>query len=425
MSASTGLPLEPRSPPSAPVDARAAQFRLYWAGQGISSLGDAFAFVAMPLLVLDVTGSVASMGLVSATGVGAMVVAGLFSGAIVDRSNRRRLMIACDVGRSLAYGLVPVCWALGLRSLALIFVTTAVGGLLGNLFQVAYVAALPELVGRERLQRANSQMAATQALAYVLGPLCAGAVAAHTGPATALAIDALTFVFSAASIVAIDFGALPAGGAHSDRSASAGLRYLFRHPLMRPMTILIIALGLTSNVGLSAGIVDLIIFHLKRDLVAGDRAVGLVLGVASIGAVLAAALAPRLRRRLGFGACFLGGTMLQAVGLLAIGLLHAAAVVAAGALLWAGGLMLRSVASQALRQEITPPEMLGRAAAAYVTLAFATSALGTTLVTRAGAHWGATAALTAIGVSVLLVVLAGALTPVRRRYEGLPEESQV
>lgn len=397
------------------TERRAAQFRLYWAGQGISSLGDAFAFVAIPLLVLEMTGSVAAMGLVSATGVGAQVVGGLFSGPLVDRANRRRLMIACDVGRTLAYGMVPLCWALGLRSLALIFVTTAIGGLLGNLFQVAYVAALPDLVGRERLPQANSQMAATQAVAFVLGPLLAGVIAAHTGPATALVLDALSFVVSAASLLAIDFGALPVGGAHTDRSPSAGLRYLFRDPLMRPMALLIIALGLTSNVGLSAGIVDLLVFHLKRDLGEGDRLVGLILGVASVGAVLGAAFAPRVRRRLGFGAGFLGGTLLQALGLLAIGLVPSAAVVAAGALAWAGGLVLRSVTSQALRQEVTPPEMLGRAAAAYVTLAFSTSALGTTLVTRAGAHWGAARTLTAIGVSVLLVVLAGAWTPVAVR----------
>jgi predicted MFS family arabinose efflux permease len=378
-------------------------------------LGDAFAFVAIPLLVLEATGSVASMGLVSATGVAAQVVAGLFSGTVVDRVNRRRLMIACDVGRTFAYGLVPLCWALGVRSLALIFVTTAVGGLLGNLFQVAYVAALPELVGRDRLAQANGQMAATQALAFVLGPLLAGAVAARTGPATALAIDALSFVVSAASLIAISYGALPVGGAHVDRSASAGLRYLFRDRLMRPMTVLIIALGLTSNVGLSAGIVDLLVFHLKRDLGQGDRAVGLILGLASVGALLGALSAARLRRWLGFGACFLGGTMLQALGLLAIGLIPSSAAAAVGGLGWAGGLVLRSVASQALRQQVTPPEMLGRAAAAYVTLAFSTSALGTALVTRAGAAWGAPATLAGIGVSVLLVVGAGAFTRVAAR----------
>jgi MFS family permease len=393
-----------------------SRFRLYWAGQGISSLGDAFAFVAIPLLVLDVTGSVASMGLVSATGVAAQLVAGLFSGALVDRMNRRRLMILCDVGRTLAYGLVPLCWALGVRSLALIFLTTAAGGLLGNLFSVAYVAALPELVGRERLHQANSQMAATQSLAYVLGPLLAGAVAARTGAATALALDAMSFVVSAVTLVVIPFGELPAIGGHVDRSASAGLRYLFRDPLMRPVTLLIVALGLTSNVGLSAGIVDLLVFHLKRELGQGDRAVGLILGVASVGAVLGAAFAPRVRRRLGFGACFLGGTLVQGLGLLAIAFVPAATVAAIGGLAWAGGLLLRSIASQAIRQELTPAPMLGRAAAAYLALAFGSSALGTTVVTRAGARWGAATTLGGIGAAVLLVVAVGALTRVRGRY---------
>jgi hypothetical protein len=82
--------------------------------------------------------------------------------------------------------------------------------------------------------------------------------------------------------------------------------------------------------------------------------------------------------------------------------------------------MLRSVSSQALRQEVTPPAMLGRAAAAYMSLAFGSSALGTTVVTRAGARWGATTTLTAIGASVLLVVVVGAWTPVRGRHAEAP-----
>jgi MFS family permease len=407
------------------TDGRGDPFRRVWAGQAISALGDAFAFVAIPLLVLEATGSVARMGLVSATGVAAQMIGGLFSGAIADRVNRRKLMIACDLGRTAAYGLIPLCWAAGVHSLSLVFVTTAVGGLLGNLFSVAYIAALPGLVGRERLHSANSQMAGTQSLAFVLGPLLAGVVASRTGPAGALALDALSFVISAASLFGIRFGALPAEGAHTDRSPAAGLRYLFRDPLMRPITILIVALGLTSNVGLSAGIVDLIVFHLKHDLAQSDRAVGAILGIAAVGAVAGAAFAPRLRTRVGFGACFLGGTMVQALGLLAIGWIGAAPAVAAGALLWAAGLLIRSVASQALRQQVTPPAMLGRAAAAYVGLAFTSSAIGTTLVTHAGARWGATATLTGVGVSVVVVVLAGLATPIAARTPETAPDAEI
>ena len=184
-------------------------------------------------------------------------------------------MILCDVGRTLAYGLVPLCWSLGFHSLPLIFFMTAVAGALGNLFGVANIAALPDIVDKDRLHEANGRLALSQALAYVLGPLLAGVVAAHSGPVAALTIDATTFLVSAASLSVLSFGrGHLAGSPRTDRSATAGIRYLFRHPAMRALMILVVLLGLTSNVGLSAGIVDLLVFHLKRELGAGDRAVG-------------------------------------------------------------------------------------------------------------------------------------------------------
>ena len=82
------------------------RFKVYWLGQTLSGFGDAFALVALPLLVLEATHSIANMGLVSAAGVGAQVITSLFSGTIVDRADRRKLMVACDLG--LAFGLLPV-----------------------------------------------------------------------------------------------------------------------------------------------------------------------------------------------------------------------------------------------------------------------------------------------------------------------------
>src|SRR5213080_3076483 len=74
-------------------------FTIFWAGQTLSALGDAVALIALPLLVLQATGSVVQMGLVTgANGLG-QFVAGLFSGPIVDRVDRRRLMIGCDLFR--------------------------------------------------------------------------------------------------------------------------------------------------------------------------------------------------------------------------------------------------------------------------------------------------------------------------------------
>jgi len=167
-------------PSSAPLG-RNRDFRLFWAGQTISAFGDAFAFVAMPLLVLEVTGSVQQMGLVTATAGVAQVATGMVSGIVMDRVHRRRLMIACDLLRLALYLTLPVAWWLGHRSLWLVYVVSALGGVFGNLFWVGYVAAIPNVVELDELGRANGSLQASQALVYVLGPLAAGALRRASG----------------------------------------------------------------------------------------------------------------------------------------------------------------------------------------------------------------------------------------------------
>src|SRR5437588_11443271 len=77
---------------------RNTNFNIFWSGQTLSALGDAFGILAMPLLVLQATGSVAQMGLVTGTfGVG-QLISGVFSGPLIDRVDRRRLMVLCDIG---------------------------------------------------------------------------------------------------------------------------------------------------------------------------------------------------------------------------------------------------------------------------------------------------------------------------------------
>ena len=84
---------------------RNRNFTVFWAGQTFSFLGDAFSIVAIPLLILEMTGSLAQMGVVTALyGVGSLV-AGIAARPIVDRVDRRKLMIRCDIGRAFVYGL--------------------------------------------------------------------------------------------------------------------------------------------------------------------------------------------------------------------------------------------------------------------------------------------------------------------------------
>src|SRR5262245_692561 len=101
----------PAPPPAAGLAGRS--FRLFWAGQTVSAVGDAFAFVAMPLLVLEISGSITKMGVVTAIASAGQIVAGLFSGTVVDRLDRRRLMIGCDLARMVLYFAPAIAAVLG------------------------------------------------------------------------------------------------------------------------------------------------------------------------------------------------------------------------------------------------------------------------------------------------------------------------
>ena len=142
-----------------PGDERGRHFRIFWAGQVLSMLGDAFALVALPLLVLELTGSVAKMGLLTEA-TGAMQIAmGLSAGWIMDRFNRRQSMILCDVGRAILFALVPFWGATIGPSMALVYTVTVLAAALAGLFAVGYVTAIPNLVSPERVTEANGRLA--------------------------------------------------------------------------------------------------------------------------------------------------------------------------------------------------------------------------------------------------------------------------
>ena len=398
---------------------RARTFAIYWTGQATSYLGDAFAFVAMPLLILQATGSVTQMGIVTALQGGAQVVTGLFAGTVVDRVNRRWLMIGCDCGRLLLFSALAAAWLAGLHDRRLIYVVSAVTAALGNLFIVASMAAVPNIVERDALTTANSRLQSSQALAYVVGPVLAGLVAARVGAAWAVAFDALTFGASAATLASIRFrrdqaaGREVAPGLGRLAGLSLGVRFLFRDRTLAAITTILCALALLGSTGLAAGMIDLIIFHLRSELGRSETAVGACLTCAALGALVGAVLAPRLQRRFGLAACFLGGTGLQACGLFVAGVCGGTVATGLGAGLWAAGLTTRAVPTMAYRQAVTPDALMGRVSSAAWTLSFATAAVGSVAVSRVAASMGTRPVLTGVGLAIAAIALLGWLTPLR------------
>jgi hypothetical protein len=396
-----------------------ASFRRFWFGQAASNLGDAFAFVAMPLLVLNTTGSVAGMGTVTACAAAGQLCATPFSGLVVDRVHRRRLMIACDLARLGLYGLVPLFAARGELGLGLLYAVAFFTSVASNVVMVAYMAAVANLVEPHEVPSANGRLQATQALTYVFGSAIAGGVASRFGAAWAMGLDALSFGVSATLLAFVRFRRDRAERVHAPNQGplhelAEGLRYLVREPGLRAVTLFQTSVALLGSVGVGAAVIDIVVYRLKVDFAETSSLVGTSLALSSLGAVLGAILAGRLGRRIGLGVVCAAGTGFQGFGMLLGGIGQSAFFTVIAGMCWSCGLTFRAVAVTSLRQTLTPDSLLGRVVSVGWLVIFSASALGAVVVTRLAAGIGGASAMSWLGLALLGVAAAGAVSPLRR-----------
>ncbi|MFO0604326.1 MAG: MFS transporter [Polyangiales bacterium] len=394
----------PSVPVTAPTAAR--DFRAFWLGQAVSAAGDAFSRVALPLLVLDATGSLVRMGQLSAVSAGAWLLAGLASGSVVDRVDRRRLLVACDLGQGLAYATVPLAWWLRGPSLPWLFAVAAVGAALGNLHRAAAGAAVQRLVPRDRLLDANASMHAAGAVAGCVGPLVAGLACARFGAVTGVAVDAASFLVAAAATTTIRTAldpdvAVPTGGLLDD--LRVGFRFLRDCAELRaPLAVAAVAALFL------AGRDNLVVYHLRRDLGLGEAAVGATFAAASVGSLAGASIARRLRDRVGFAASWLGAGAVMGAALAGVGVAGSLVAVAALAAVLAACETVRGINTVTLRQEATPAHLLGRVTAVWWAFVELPNTLGAHGSAALAARHGVPLVLAASGAALLAVVALGA-----------------
>ena len=144
---------------------------LLWSGQAISSMGTQASTVALPFLVLLVTtGSLAQAGFIGAVRAVPYILFSLPAGALIDRWNRKRLMIACDVGRGIAVLSIPVAIWVDALTIWQLYAVSFIEGSLFVFFNIAEVASLPRVVVKEQLPEATAQNEAAFATANILAP---------------------------------------------------------------------------------------------------------------------------------------------------------------------------------------------------------------------------------------------------------------
>ena len=335
-------------------------FWKFWTGQTISNLGSSFTMFALPLLIFKLTGSALNLGIAMAAEFLPYLLFGLLIGAWVDRTNRKRLMIATDVLRALVIAAIPLLAALHLLTVWWVYALGFVGSTLTIFFNSAEFAAIPSLVKQDDLVTANGRIQASYAGASVLGPLLAGALTAAMPIQTVLFFDALSFLLSAFSLSLIrasfnsaeDERREPASLRHD---VAEGLRYVLGHPVLRNISLM---MAMVNFVASTTG-AELVLFA-KHRLAASDYQVGILFAAGSAGVVVLSLAAGPLRKRWPFSTVALGALMLE-------GLVTAALALTrwywAAVLLWAlaSGLgILFNINTGSLRQAIVPNHMLGR-----------------------------------------------------------------
>ena len=284
-------------------------FLNFWIAESISQAGAQVSLVALPLLAIYVLDAAPSqMGFLTAAGTAPFLLIGLFVGVWVDRLRRRPLMIAADILRGLLMLIIPIAWLLDVLRIEMLYLVALLTGCLTVIFDIAWAAYVPTVVRRRNLVEANSKLQVSASVAQVAGPGIGGALVGLIGAPLTILIDAISYFASGAFLVRVKAQEAPAEPARNGMKIwseiASGLRLTFRHDLLRGLVLSRIV------VTYSAGIFFAVyVLFMAEDLGLGATAVGLVLALGGVGALLGAAIAGRLSGRFGEGRAIIGAQL--------------------------------------------------------------------------------------------------------------------
>jgi MFS family permease len=272
-------------------------FLLLWSGQTVSNIGTQVSQLAFPLVVLFLTHSPVQAGVVGALRALPSVLLSLPVGALIDRWDRKRVMVLCDSGRALALGSIPVAAILGRVSLVQLALVALLEGTLFAFFNVAEVASIPRVVQQDQLAHATAQNQAAESVAFLLGPALGGALYGLSRLLPFLA-DASSYAVSVVSLLLIRTpfqDERTMGRRHLLTEVADGLTWLWRQPLLFFMALL------SGGMHFLAAGSSLVLIVLAQQHGASAPVIGLLLGIAGIGSIVGSLLAPSVQRRTRFG----------------------------------------------------------------------------------------------------------------------------
>jgi MFS family permease len=347
-----------------------------WLATAVSNIGDGVRIAALPLLAASFTRDpLLISGVLFASNLPWLLFS-LLSGAVVDRVDRRRLMIRVAVLRGVVMALLGLSLMFDIGALPVVYVVAVLLGI-GEVFaDNASFALLPKVVPRERLDDANGRLeAAIVVTNEFIGPALGGLLFA-VAIAAPFTLDALTFVAAAALIASLrntsgDVEEEPSSGRSIRAEIAEGIRWLRGHTLLLNLSLIAAA----TNFVLHAAFAIQVLFALEI-LHSGEVGFGLLLSVEALGALVGALLAGSIRNRLGTRGTVVMALTVAGVANLAVAFTSEWAVAALmmAAVSFGGGLW--SVVTSSLRQRLVPDRLMGRVQSTHRLLAWGAVPLG-------------------------------------------------
>ena len=345
-------------------------FARFWWGHAVSGFGTGITLLALQaLVVVTLQGSAVQVGWLSSARWLPYLVLGLVVGALVDRVDRRPVMVVTDLTRALLLALVPLAWSLDLLTFPLLLVVVVGVGTASLVNDAASMSFLPRLVPRARLQRAHARLDGADAVAQTAGPAVAGALVRLVGAPLAVLVDALTYVFSAVAVATLPRASevVPArpvdtGPRTLSGEVREGVRWVYGASGLRRLAV-------ATHVWFAGQAVLLVALptfaYLQLQLSAWQ--LGLVLALGGVGALGGATSSTAVGHRLGTGGTIICAHAVSAAGVavmvvagLPTSAWAAAAVLAVGQLGHGFAMGLSNSHEMTYRQALTPDALQAR-----------------------------------------------------------------
>ncbi len=364
---STQTPQPEVKPTGSPL--RITHFRNLWLGSTVSMIGDQFYMVALPWLVLTLTGSGLALGTMMMAAAVPRAVLMLMGGAVSDRFAPRSVLLITAGARTVLVAFVAVLTWLHVVQLWHLYVLSVLFGTADAFGLPAGQALLPTLVERHQLTTANAMFSGSMQASSLLGPVPAGIVVSAWGVAAAFLADAVSFIFAI-----VPLAQLPRPKPHPVhaekrpsvlQSIAEGLQYVWHDPPLRSLVLIVAGLNLWAVGPVMVGMPVLAKFSFGSSAAFGTMMACFGAG-ALAGMALAGALKPRRRR----GYLFLGFVCAESIGIAAMPLIRAFLPLAIDMVLIGACAGIANVSIIAWIQGYVDPALTGRVMSVVMFAAF-------------------------------------------------------